>query len=80
MFERRVRKAIEIFCRAPTLNCDAVRKFLALYRDVLSRDSHNAQIHPMTKIERGNRKLGGKGFFLSCKLNHRLLYHNDRIK
>ena len=39
MFERNIRKAIEIFCRAPTLNRDADCEFPAIYQDVLSRDS-----------------------------------------
>ena len=38
-FKRRVREAIEIFCRAPTLSRDADCEFPAIYRDVLSRDS-----------------------------------------
>ena len=38
-FKRRVREAIEIFCRAPTLSRDANCEFPATYRDVLSRDS-----------------------------------------
>ena len=38
-FKRRVREAIEIFCRAPTLSRDANCEFPAIYRDVLSRDS-----------------------------------------
>ena len=39
MFKRRVREAIEIFCRAPTLSRDADCEFSAIYRDVLSPDS-----------------------------------------
>ena len=39
MFKRRVREAIEIFFRAPSLNRDAGYELPAIYWGVLSRDS-----------------------------------------
>ena len=37
-FKRRSREAIEIYCQAPTLNCDVGYELPAIYRDVLSSD------------------------------------------
>ena len=38
-FKRRIRKAIEIHCQAPTLNRDVGYELSAIYRDVSSRDT-----------------------------------------
>ena len=84
MFKRRVREAIKVFCREPTLKRMLVMsspQSIRTFCHVLKSINHVTKHPSIIRILQRKWKIVFRKFFsLSCKLNHCLSYHCERTK